>query len=711
MIREICNDPNDYIEARDTGSEPAVEHLIQLRLRSTEVNGDSLFTSPEQYEQVLELAKKIQLLQLFELLDDPLEASREAQSAEPFTPTASHMAREAIASRIFIRNPSYSHFGWEIIHLLFDKFASQLQTTLGFTVSDIEIFVESMEACMTSNLGRFREQIRTWSGIDSESRVTSSAHSNSAYHEDGSGFVTVAGSEPIQLRRPFIFSFDELLQASSLGQSTLRSLLEYFCTSPGEVPIDYRLLRHNGPMHRRPVIDLGKDFYVLPCPYLFPWCIQEALEFELERAAKDSKPLSKVFSKYLKHRAKCIEQSTLDLILQLMPGAKAYQSVEYDVLRDGQQVRCELDVLILWDCHALIIEVKSGGLGSSGFDTSAKRLGQKFNKIYGSAQSQIDRAMDHYLGTLNPVFVYKGVEFTVDRNVYTSVIPISVSLEGFQSLTSSFAAMVSSSVLSPKYVSWLVQYHDLRIICEVCQQGAVLIAYIRERLLMAENVVVRGRDEVSLLGWFLSRGLRSFHGLESRYNLVSPESATQEIDNYYLHQMGLRTIETALPSIQGPEVFLEVLGELLGRQVHGWTWIASRFLSLAGEDRERFASLLSEFRSQTLEDGRSHDFSLVLEDGGVTVVTMVASNLDRELERLQAFCRAKRYQSKRTWWMLIISLADRQHYVAEATYIAGTIDQDIEVVRLATQLPSSKLGMSPPLVICQDQGLDYPSVS
>lgn len=706
MFKEVCNNPNDYVEGRDTGHAPAVEHLIQLRLRARKTEGIPLLESPDLYEKALEMAKSLQLLQLFELLNDPSHTNTRSQEVDLKVPTADYLNRMEMSSKFFIRNPSYTHFGWEVLHLLFDKFATPLTSIFGFTISDIETFSNSIEACMTSACEDFMETLRAAVEKTSDASSANSSIDSTSGHDGGTS-TEESYEHALSLGRPFIFSFKSLSYQSNLSDSVLRSLIEYFSTSPGDVSSDYKLLRHNGPLHQRPVIHLGKDCYVSPCHYFFPWCIQETLEKKLEVQAKISPADSKLYSKYLKHRAKCIEKSSLRFLAEAMPGSKVFHSVEYEATRHEVKARFELDIMILWDCHVLLVEVKSGGTGSAGLETSPQKLGQKFTKTYGKAQSQLDRAMDHFLGSMNPIFYSDGIEVPLDRTMFTSVIPISVSLEGFQSLTSSFGKLASSGVLSAKYVSWLVQYHDLRIVCEVCKDGHVLIAFIRERLLMSSDMVVQGRDEISLLGWFLSRGLRGFAAPDPSYHMISLDSATQDIDNYYLHQMGLRTIETPVPSLQGSEVFLKVVEELAGRDAHGWSWIATRFLSLCGRDRLEFSNHLLESRSKALSDGKMHDYSILLEEGGITVASMPSACFSKERDHLVEYCRVKKYQGKRPWWILIVSFADRDEYVAETSYEAGPVVANVELEHLARKLPSSKHALPAPVLTCMSQGLDY----
>lgn len=721
IIKEIGTNADDYVEARDTGHEAAVEFLVQLRLKAADTAGIRLNEDIEPFKNALDKAKKVLDLAMFLSFGPTLTETGEPLAKNERERAADEIIGRARGFQLVVRNDTYHHFGWDLLKGLFGPFEAKLRELVGFGVGDLIRFGDTSESLMNDGLKGWKEILR-----EIPERLVVAAASNELDSDLGNWAEVVEALRglPVEERLgaamynvsvnmldfgcPLKYSAADVREESGLDEATVESILGFFSLTSGDFPADYTRPSPDAPLRTRPIVALGGGEYVMPTPYLFPWSIQERLEKAVEAVPKPNKGKS-LKDRYEKHRGEYIEEQALGWLAQALPGAQVYRSLEYFVEENGKKVSYELDGLIVYDCHVILVEAKGGGLNAKARQGHASGLASRVNALLGEAHEQVARALRFVLDRDEPIFRSKvdGLEVKIDKEMAWSYVPITVSLQGFGGMAASYNDLVRAGFAKSPVAPWAVPFHDLRAICEVVESPAVLLAYVRERMRMSDEMVIRTNDELSWFGWFLSNGLR-FHqpGMEDA-DLIQLESGTREIDNYFLAQMGQRTVPTTKPRLQAPEPFLQTFRELEGLPDVGASWVASRFLGCYNDQRRQSSEAIIDVRKRSLRDGRVHDMSTLYEEGGLTVMSCHSSEMEARQERLVRLAAAKKYQGRRPWWILIMTAYDRPEYVASAGVARYPYERDAKMDQLVRNLPSAILNIEPPRRRPTDvQGLD-----
>lgn len=449
---------------------------------------------------------------------------------------------------------------------------------------------------------------------------------------------------------------------------------------------------------------LGDNDYVEPAPYLFPWCIQERLEAAIRDASGQHANLA---NRYEKHRAKFVEENSIGWLVKALPGAKAYRKLTYTTADADGKHGWELDGLVLYDGHLFPVEVKAGTLNQGARQGKASHLADRVKTLIADAHDQVGRAVEYLLHYDNPEFQCDGQTIRINKDEINSILPVTVSLESLGGVASSYETIIAAGFGKSEVIPWAVPYHDLRIICDLAESPAVLIAYIRERLRLIGSDPIEGHDEVSWFGWFLQKGLQFGDGQLSRADRIMLSSSTGEIDNYYLADMGQRTIPTPKPRLQAPATFLRLFRELEAPPDPGVSWLASRFLSCKNADRQAIAEHVDRIRAMNRRDGKQHDFSVTYKDGGLTVLARSRAEFEKIEKKIQSYAQAKKYQAKRAWWIFILTTNDQSNLVAHAGGVAYPYENCSEADAAVRHLPAAILKFSQPLgSLSDDQGVD-----
>gem|GEM_PF-3711191 len=713
-------DPDTYRESDLDNSRPASEYLIQLRLKHGDFSGTRISSTVEPFHQVVELAKSIHMLTVFQAYTPALDETGNMVARDPKEKAAQEIIGRLYADHLTSRNSTYHHFQWELLHGLFDPFSRQLTSILGFCLEDIERLSNGMEVAMMENFDTSRSRAYEIGVIEAHGWIEQMEDDSTRFHElpaltpeellEVATMVaaTNAGMEMLTNEGcPFKFTVQQIAAYVELAPEIVESMLRFFSLAGGDVPVTYELPSVNAPMRLRPIIMLDQTHFVLPAGYLFPWSIQERLEHELGQASANDGQFRTVRNRYEKKRAFYVESTSLGWINKALPGAKTYQGLTYTTQDETGQHGWELDGLVIYDCHILLIEAKSGGLNNPAREGSIGRMKERIEKLVSEAHHQVGRAAAYILDADQPVFTCNGVRIPIDKSQIYSVIPVTVSLESFGGISASYNDLITAGLSHHRFIPWAVPYHDLRIICELSELPSVFLAYVRERLRMSDEAIIKTHDEISWFGWFLKEGLR-FPSHLSNADRMLLTSGTEEIDNYFLAEMGQRTVATDKPTLHAPEAFLQVLRELTALDIPGKSWIASRFLACDNGDRAVIADHLEIMRKETLLDGKCHDFSLTYEEGGLSVLSCLSAGFPDAIRRFTSFVEGKKYQGKRPWWIFLISCADQPNLVAYAgSLIAPHLHNEIleESIRRLPSAKSKTKGPEPRMV--DMQGLDY----
>jgi len=121
-----------------------------------------------------------------------------------------------------------------------------------------------------------------------------------------------------------------------------------------------------------------------------------------------------------------IERKTKLLFEKLIPNAKFYHSLDYEIIEDGTLKKTELDILGLSNDSAYIIEVKAGELNMKHRRGALKGLKDRLVETINEGSYQCHRALKHINSSESPSFEYiedaTRKTLTIDKTRLKSII-------------------------------------------------------------------------------------------------------------------------------------------------------------------------------------------------------------------------------------------------------------------------------------------------
>lgn len=239
MFSSVFHDPNDYDEARDTGYQPSVEFLVQLRLRTSTSEGTRMSEDAESFVSAFESAKKLQFLSLFSAYGPCFN-----EEGNPVAITEQQVSEQMIGrirgSQLMERSPTYHHFGWDFLRGLFSKFDKQIEQVTGFTIGDCEGFGQAIERATIENRDARRNEIEALADVlrpDLEMRSKSDPQMSEFRRQSQAdqderlnmGARLLADMELQDSEGcPFKFTPTQLANLSSLSISKIELMLRFF---------------------------------------------------------------------------------------------------------------------------------------------------------------------------------------------------------------------------------------------------------------------------------------------------------------------------------------------------------------------------------------------------------------------------------------------------------------------------------------------------
>ena len=262
------------------------------------------------------------------------------------------------------------------------------------------------------------------------------------------------------------FSLDELVQFSALPKDICEGFLKrlsqpfgyqnsYFkdtFNDPYTAPWDYNTL------YERPII-YHKDRYFVPVPAIFVEALLQTFYYDLLADTRYWK--RNVQNKY----GAWLEQKTADYFKSIFPASEVYLNPYYS---KGHEL---CDVLILHENKVIIVQCKAKRLNFiSKIGRNITSLKSDLTKGIGESFDQAIEAREYLLNSPSPEILINGNRFQLNKERLSEFFLMSVTLEGYQNLTTRLANINSAlNLFKDGEYPWALSIFDLGIITELLE--------------------------------------------------------------------------------------------------------------------------------------------------------------------------------------------------------------------------------------------------
>lgn len=450
----------------------------------------------------------------------------------------------------------------------------------------------------------------------------------------------------------------ELAELAGVSEQRAAAVLDAFSQpfrgAPHEPAEAIRaFLRGDNPWRLKPVLTTGDGRYLCLDVGLMLSAVREVVEGGLWQRDRPA---------YAKATARWMEDAAVAWIVDALRPDVVYRNVEY-IASSGAAV--ELDALLICDTVAIAVEAKGTTLSARARTGDRARVARDLERIVTKTFEQADRVRAtieahgglHVRGRDAQSIPLQGVG---------RIFPVALTLEDVSTIAGTVDELLKSGLVAFDGVPpWLVSQHDLRVITEIVDGPAQLLAYLDQHERAVTTGVLAVSEELDLFMMFLQEGLWLGDFLDEAgrptERLLVP-SRTDDLDAYYLHVVGDRVAPASKPTQQwNPKGMRELLKRLETSRPSGW---ATAVINLQRGDanvRRALASAPRRLARKARLDHKVHDETRCFEDPrhdrfGVTVLAAPSGWDDartRELLRVQVTAR-KYVQRAQSWTGLAV---------------------------------------------------------
>lgn len=615
---------------------------------------------------------------------------------KPNRTTLDRLRFHALSESLQVRYSAYHHHLVETLLGIFSPLNSEMETSLGFNISDVIAIMEGIDGI------RFLKLSQRWAeATDYEQKLRKAAKDyrhrkpnvnfESEFPEHLLEKITRENSRISKriirnlvtswtfyaLGNTVSFTVDELTGLTQLPPEKVLAFLNRFSLSFGDVEERYRRPAPTHPLMRKPLVRRG-DQYLCPVPQSAYWAIRPEIEDLWNPQSKTSIVKNDViWQKYQKIRADYVEKTALQYLNDALKFAASYQGVKYDLENEkGEKVEAELDGLIILDTAIFLVEAKSGTLTEQARRGAKKGMKDDVERLVEEAHAQALRAKKYIQTTEKPVFrLSNGQTIEVEKSKHNEIYLITVSLDDLSVFVTNTNLLRDLGFLQGGEYPWVVSLMDLKVISEIVEFSSQFVHYIQRRLHLIELGWVNAHDELDWFGHYLLEGLYFDNLKENKdenfiYNLLS---YSWIFDDYYFYVTGQRQTPVDKPTQEMPKLMREILGELDRHHDYGYLKTAYSLMDMSGETRTDLFKTCEKLRKKTQKDREIHSYTLAFNDGsfGFAYFFTPYEQKHRFPKHIANYSLLKKYQTKFYRWVTIACITDTPGWVDYLVVIEG----------------------------------------
>lgn len=402
---------------------------------------------------------------------------------------------------------------------------------------------------------------------------------------------------------------------------------------------------NNTLIYDKPLVNINDEYYCFNSASIY-----YNLHNLLENIILTNIPPSKHQKNYYKKKGEYLEDQSLKLIQQILPGCDVYKNLKYGI--DD-----EVDGIVIYDNHIFIVEAKSNKF------TLGARQGD-INKIKSNTKDIVEQAYKQAIRAKKYILSNELVEFrdknkktilTINRKDINNIYLINATLEPLNHISSDLSSLKEFGFIQDDEWIWSIYLNDLRIISEIIELPSEFLVYIERRIKYNEFPQIKMAEEIDIFGYFLSEGL-FFDDIDfpkSGFLLNIDSSFSKNIDLYYHWKEGaLNKIQKKPTFFDGCKNNIKFLVEKIEKTNKKNFSILTKFLlSLDCYGQE----LIKEQITLIIKSQRT-DFHTYIDNANIGVVFV--SKRIYTYDQLYQQCELYAYERKINNWFVIIIAND-----------------------------------------------------
>ena len=346
------------------------------------------------------------------------------------------------------------------------------------------------------------------------------------------------------------------------------------------------------PIFERPFLRLDERYYCF-APLRLIDNICSALERLVIRVRPDSKDA------WTEIRARHMERSVAKYFSRLLPDAQMFTNVHYS----GHGFTGEVDLLILYDDHMLVVEAKSGEYTDLPPATDFEDHLRSVQRLGVTPSTQVERFLN-YLEAAASVPIYDSNNKRARQKVadirvseFRQVSLCAVTLEPFTEFASQLHHLKALGINPGAQSTWLLSLDDLHVYADVFDNPLIFLHYVEHRTMASRANRLILDDELDHLGMYLAHNHYPAYAddqlLKDDIDTALWIGYRAPIERVFHERLLDPKIVLALRQ-EMPGRFSEVLDYLARSRVSGRAGVASCLLNRSGADRIRISESIAE---------------------------------------------------------------------------------------------------------------------
>jgi hypothetical protein len=494
------------------------------------------------------------------------------------------------------------------------------------------------------------------------------------------------------------FTASELAESAGVGAESAQAFLDFHSLEFGGVSEFFRLPRPTHPLQTSPIICFRQDGdakFLCPVFQAVGWAIRPSLEEWLKGG--EAAELTALREKYEARKSEYLEEKAFKLLSDLLKPADgfAHQGAKYRKVVDGEEQVLEVDGIFILGNVLVLLEAKSGGVRPSARRGGLYSMRADLEALLGKASQQTAGAWKYLSSSEQPVLeLASGSSWTVPMKGVNRVFRVCVTLEDLTVFATNIHSIEAIGLVDLDTPFWAVSIYDLLVLRDLIDLPAVFIHYLASRFSVEKLGCVHGYCELDHLACYLLGQIPygPYGGLpddlSDNTSIILDPSYSSLIDNWYFYLQGYRKSKPQKPERNLPPAFRKLLESLQAKRPPHYLEMSCLLFDLPDVVQGYLAETLNELAKRTNQDKRRHDFSLAPPGGnlGITLLTTYEDAVEALAERLGTYCRAKKHQLRKDYWIGIGSISWAEEPIQLALLLDEPWKPDSDLDKLVAKL-------------------------
>jgi hypothetical protein len=652
-IQNCFIDPETYFEPAENRSEALVEYVQSLALAVQ--NPGTTSASVEWIDDCCALAREILDSTEFYFFTEFAEEGFDAK----YPGVEAEVRMLTVMRTLKMRGDSVQEHHEDLFVGLFAPHDDFLQMNFGFSASELIRATHEIDERLGESVFGY---IEAYAAMLGDLRAAFETFVAARY-----GPLRELGEDTLEeLRRQFFLS-DSVAPFRAAQRATRERVADLFVIEPSSVvtPAIIEFLSADIATNSEFLIGKGKgwplaDTVIRRKPlvrrdrrtYAFnPLLLSRFLIDGMESAIRDID--RRYFDeKYLSARGKYLEQTAVEHLAAVLPGATVYRNLTYNVIEAGQTKGVETDAVIMFDHYLFILEAKAGGVTAAAHRGAMPRIKEHLESLIVDAARQGFRTRDYIATCPQAHFVdASGVAVAIPNLAYfDGAFVITPTLTPLAYFATRLPTVCQLADLPRGAWPWSVFLNDLRVASEVFESPAEFVLYLERRLLINETANIATPDELDLVMYFLRHGMFFGNKATAEIDPMVLNGYTVDLDRYYSFKGG-RASSGEKPRFNISAEMRALVNRIEAEPLAHRTYAAVAFLSLDTPTQQRVLSDIVRLGQMMRDDGEEHTLTLSAGAIGYSVSVIPESSSAAALKRLHSYRRMKKHQWKMNAWV------------------------------------------------------------